>query len=78
MTAKTTATRVTGVRSSKKKLTMSGDFPDIKPLSGNERETGTENGNTDGTISIQGFIVKQQEFMLTKKLEGLAERTLTV
>lgn len=45
MTAKTTATRVTGVRSSKKKLTMSGDFADIKPLSGNERETGTENGN---------------------------------
>ncbi|GEM_PF-894209 len=76
MTAKTTATRVTGVRSSKKKLTMRFDFQDIKPLSGNERENGTENGRIEGTISIQDFIVKQQEFMLTKKLEGLAVRTL--
>ncbi len=28
-------------------------------------------------VSIRGFINKQKEFMLTKKLEGLAQRTMT-
>lgn len=59
MTAKAAVTRVKGT---KKKITMDGDFPEVKPMERNEKKT--------GTISVQ-------EFMLAKKLEGLAERTLT-
>jgi len=66
MTAKATVTRVKGT---KKKITMDGDFPEVKPMDSNEKES--------GTISIQEFINKQKDFMLAKKLEGLAERTMT-
>ncbi len=59
---------VTNGRATRKKITMGGDFPEVRPLEGNEVET--------GTISVKGFIDKQKEFLLTKKLEGLAERTL--
>lgn len=55
-------------RRTRKKLTMDGDLPEVKPLEGNQRET--------GTISVKDFIYRQREFMITKKLEGLSERTL--
>jgi integrase/recombinase XerD len=64
----TTNQAVTKVRGSRKKITMDGDLPDIRPLEGNEIKT--------GTISVKDFFSKQKEFLLTKKLEGLAERTL--
>ncbi len=60
---------VTKGRGSRKQITMDGSLPDIRPLEGNEIET--------GTISVKDFFNKQKEFLLTKKLEGLAERTLT-
>lgn len=47
---------------------MEGNFPEVRPLEGNEVET--------GTITVKSFIERQEEFLLTKKLEGLAERTL--
>lgn len=59
---------ITKGRGTRKKITMGSDFPEVRPLEGNEVET--------GTISVKGFIDKQKEFLLTKKLEGLAERTL--
>jgi hypothetical protein len=49
---------------------------DVKPLEGIDSTCDTENGNTTGTISLQNFMNKQKEFMLTKKLEGLSERTI--
>ncbi|MDR3542843.1 MAG: hypothetical protein P4L69_18045 [Desulfosporosinus sp.] len=70
MTAKATATKVKG---RKKKITMDGDFPEVKPMDSN----GTKKDIFTGTISIQEFINKQKDFMLAKKLEGLAERTMT-
>jgi hypothetical protein len=48
---------------------MDGDFPEVEPMERNEKKS--------GTTSIQEFIDKQKEFMLAKKLEGLAGRTLT-
>ena len=67
MTAKATVTRVKGT---KKKITMDGDFPEVKPMDSN----GTK---VICTVSIQEFIDNQKQFMLDKKLEGLAGRTLT-
>jgi hypothetical protein len=73
MPANTVVPRVKG---SRKKITMDGDFPEFKPLHGFEREIDAKTGTTFGTISIKEFLKKQKEFMLTKKLEGLAQRTL--
>lgn len=64
----TTKQAVTKGRGTRKKITMEGNSPDARPLEGNEVET--------GTITVKSFIDKQKEFLLTKKLEGLAERTL--
>lgn len=64
----TTNQAVTKVRGSRKKITMEGSLPDIRLLEGNEIKT--------DTISVKDFLSKQKEFILTKKLEGLAERTL--
>ncbi|EGW36837.1 hypothetical protein [Desulfosporosinus sp. OT] len=42
MTAKATATRVKGT---KKKITMDGDFPEVKPIESNEKEVGNDSQN---------------------------------
>lgn len=65
--ARNTAT--TGVKGSRKKIVMDGDFPEVKPMESKEKES--------GAISIQEFVDKQKDFMLAKKLEGLAGRTMT-
>lgn len=64
----TTKQAVTKGKVTRKKLTMDSDLPTIKPLEGNEPKL--------GEISIKDFIGKQKDFLLIKKLEGLAERTL--
>ena len=64
----TTNQAVTKGRGSRKKITMDDSLADIRPLEGNEIKT--------DTIFVKDFLSKQKEFLLTKKLEGLAERTL--
>lgn len=66
-------TAVSRVSKSRKKLTMDGDFPAVRPLEGTERENDSKKSTT---ISVKDFIEKQADFLLTKKLEGLAQRTL--
>jgi integrase/recombinase XerD len=46
-------------------------------MDSNGTKNDTVTGTISGTISIQEFINKQKDFMLAKKLEGLAERTMT-
>jgi len=64
----TTKQAVTKGRGTRKKIIMEGNFPEVRPLEGNEIEA--------GTITVKNFIEKQKEFLLTKKLEGLSECTL--
>jgi hypothetical protein len=55
--ARNTAT--TGVNGSWKKITMDGDFPEVKPMDSNEKES----GYTAGTISIQEFIISRKRLV---------------
>jgi hypothetical protein len=59
MTTNQTGTKGRGIR---KKIAMEGNFPEVRPLEGNEVET--------GSICVKSFIDKQKEFLLTKSLKA--------
>lgn len=69
----TVNTAVSRVKGSRKKITMGSEFSEVRPLEGISL---LNTDTSDSTLSVKEFIEKQQEFLLVKRLEGLAERTL--